>query len=108
MPESKESDVRSVAWLSYLGLLLLVPLVVHKDNEFAKFHIKQGLALFVCEIAWSMAGSAVAWIPFVGHLVFSAGWVVLTVLMVIGIVNAASGRSQPLPVIGGMADLFKF
>ena len=30
------------------------------------------------------------------------------VLFIIGIMNAINGKKEPLPIIGGLADMFKF
>jgi len=38
------------AALSYLGILVLIPLLVKKDSKFAMEHAKQGLVLFIIEI----------------------------------------------------------
>ena len=45
---------RGLAWLSYVGLLFLVPLFVRKDSEYCKFHVKQGATICAIEIAYSI------------------------------------------------------
>jgi len=39
------NEGKSLAWLSYLGILLLIPLLVNRENEYSKFHVKQGIVL---------------------------------------------------------------
>ena len=81
-----------LAALSYVSILFLVPLLFAQDDEFAKFHAKQGARLFVCNAIGSILGS-----------IFSIGWVVnllLIYLMVVGIRNALNGKWEALPYIG--------
>lgn len=81
-----------LAALSYVSILFLVPLLFAQDDEFAKFHAKQGARLFVCNAIGSILGS-----------IFSIGWVVnllLLYLMVVGIRNALNDKWEALPYIG--------
>ena len=45
-----------MAWLSYLGILWLIPLLTLKENAFAKFHVKQGIVLTIYGVASSVLG----------------------------------------------------
>ncbi|MBU4299429.1 DUF4870 domain-containing protein [Patescibacteria group bacterium] len=92
------------AILSYIGILFLVPLLACKDNAFAQFHAKQGLVLFIAEIATMF----IAWIPFLGWLIGFIAWITWLVLSIIGIINVANGKQVPLPIIGKFAEKFKF
>lgn len=81
-----------LAALSYVSILFLVPLLFAQDDEFTKFHAKQGARLFVCNAIGSILGS-----------IFSIGWVVnllLLYLMVVGIRNALNDKWEALPYIG--------
>jgi uncharacterized membrane protein len=92
------------AILSYLGILFLVPLLACKDNPFAQFHAKQGLVLFIAEVATMFIG----WIPFLGWFVGMVAWFIWVILSIIGIVNVLGGKQVPLPIIGKFARKFKF
>ncbi len=93
-----------VAILSYLGVLCLVPLIAVKDNDFVQYHAKQGLTLFIAEIATMLVG----WIPLIGWLVGFVAWILWVILSIIGITNVVNKKKKPLPVIGGLAkSLFK-
>ncbi|MBU4512071.1 DUF4870 domain-containing protein [Patescibacteria group bacterium] len=102
--QKKGEGENLIAILSYIGLLFLVPLLASKDNAFAKFHAKQGLTLFIAEIATFL----IAWIPILGWIVGMTAWVVWIVLSIIGITNVVKGREAPLPIIGKFATKFKF
>lgn len=118
-PEADVQQNRGIAWLSYVGLLFLIPLFVRKASAYCQYHVKQGATLFACNIAYFIAKSIIlaiidAIIPgeryfgFVFHsgvynvfnVIFNLGAIFFVVLMIIGIVNAASGKMKELPLIG--------
>lgn len=81
-----------LAALSYVNILFLIPLLFTQNDEFAKFHARQGARLFVCNAIGSILGS-----------IFSIGWVInllLIYLMIVGIKNALEDKWEPLPYIG--------
>lgn len=102
-PQNVSGNV-GLAILSYIGILVLIPLIVNKDDQFVKFHSKQGLVL---AIVWFI-GTMLWRIPIFGW--FAAPIINLGcfILMIIGIVNAAGGQMKELPLIGHLADNFKF
>jgi uncharacterized membrane protein len=98
---------KGLAWLSYLGILLLIPLLVNKDNEYSKFHVKQGIVLLIAGIALSIASIILGFIPVIGALIALAVGIFLLVLTIMGIVNALTEKTTPLPVIGKYAEKIK-
>ncbi|HSW35477.1 MAG TPA: DUF4870 domain-containing protein [Candidatus Limnocylindrales bacterium] len=93
-------DNKFVAFLSYLGIFLLIPLLAKKDSPFCQFHAKQGLVLALTGVALSI----VAAIPVLGWIVSLVGWLVVAILWIIGVVNVFSGQAKHLPLIGHFAD----
>ena len=83
-----------MAVLAYI--LFFIPLLAAKDSKFARFHTNQGLVLFLGGII----ASVVAVIPVIGWIIAPIAGLVITVLAVIGIINALNGRAKELPVIG--------
>jgi len=93
MTEQLSNDSKLFAALSYLWLLSVVMLVLKKDDEFVKFHAKQGTVIFVVSI--------ILWfIPIIGWLLQIA----VLIAVVIGFLKAYSGERFKLPVIGDLAD----
>ena len=89
---NKEIDENKIiAILSYLGILCLVPLILKKDNEFVKFHAKQGLVLAV---GWFFVG-----FPFIGYFL----WVILAIFSIWGIINVLNGKRADLPIVSELA-----
>ena len=100
-PSGGGSDVeqnKGMAAIGYIGILFLIPLLAKKDSPFAQYHAKQGMVLFIFEIA----ASILSFIPVVGWVLPIAG----LVLFIIGLMNALGGKKEPLPVIGQFADKF--
>jgi uncharacterized membrane protein len=91
---SKDPDIeanKTVAALSYVWILCLVPLLGKKDSKFAQFHAKQGLVLFIIEII----GSLVSWFPLLGQLLMLA----MIIIAVMGIIKALNGEWWKIPYI---------
>ena len=76
------------AMVAYLWILCLIPLFLKKDNKFALFHGKQGLVLFIGEIALKI----IAIIPLLGWFVASLGLLVFGIFSIVGIVQALMGN----------------
>ena len=89
-------------------VLFLIPLLTGdaKKDDFVKNHTKQGFALFIVSLALSILGRIL--LPFVYvYPIFSLIQLATLVLFVIGIVNVASNKKEPLPIIGSIGDWLK-
>lgn len=91
---------RLMAVLSYVGILVLIPLFVSRDNDFVMFHAKQGLVILVGLIAALVIGQ---WLAIIGTILF----VMLLLVDVVGILKALSGHRWKIPVIGEIAKALK-
>jgi uncharacterized membrane protein len=86
------------AVLSYIGILILVPLLSDeaKKSPFAKFHLNQGLVLLIAEIALS-----VVWmVPVLGWLVGFVGGIALFVFWIMALIGAVNGEMKRVPILG--------
>ncbi len=104
-----------IAILAYLGPLVLVPLIVAPNSKFARYHTNQGLVLLIAGILYSILQiilTTVCWMiswtlgSFVSS-VFWIIWIAFTVLVILGIINAASGTVKSLPIVGKFQILKK-
>ncbi len=92
-----------MAVLSYVGPLIILSFLTSKDDPFVKFHIKQGLVLFVVEIATWFIGSMVwAFWPLINLINLA-----VFILAILGILNAVKGREKALPIVGKFSEYFK-
>ena len=111
---------------SYLGILFLVPLLACQDSKYARFHVHQGILFLIFNIASGLVSGVlggvtaaiVAIFAFLGEVGAIIGWIIgallglvtgliglvlsvaSIVLLIIGIMNAVTGRATELPVIG--------
>ncbi|HAM88847.1 MAG: hypothetical protein US83_C0006G0083 [Candidatus Falkowbacteria bacterium GW2011_GWC2_38_22] len=89
---------KTVAALSYIWVLCLVPLITKKKSKFAQFHAKQGLALFIIEII----GTFVFWIPLIGWALAIA----VLVVSILGILKALNGEWWKIPYVYDFSKKF--
>jgi Chloroplast import component protein (Tic20). len=92
------------AVLAYFGILFLVPLFAAPNSKFAKFHANQGLILCIFSVAWAIVISILSFmfiliLPLLAF-VFYLFYIVPGVLVILGIINAATGKAKELPIIG--------
>jgi uncharacterized membrane protein len=107
--EKADIDQNKVmAVLAYLGFLVLVPILAAPQSKFARFHANQGLLLAIAEIAYGIVYGILTaifyaisfWLGALFSTLLGLVWIVFTVLVIIGIINAANGKAKELPVIG--------
>lgn len=111
------SDNKVFALLSYIGILVLVPLIAAPKSKFARFHANQGLVLFIGEVAYGTVRGVLLGVLkllkqvalFGGALFSPVYWIVsvvtgllslaFLVFAIVGIINAAQGKAKELPLI---------
>ncbi|MBQ6171556.1 MAG: zinc-ribbon domain-containing protein [Clostridia bacterium] len=97
-----------MAILAYLSWLVLIPLFAAKDSPFARFHVKQGLLLAICEIIVAVVfmiinailGSILPALLIATSIIQWLINIVFFVLSIMGIINAAQGKAKELPIVG--------
>jgi len=90
---------KTMSILAYLGILVLIPIFAAKTSKYAKYHANQGLVLFIVEFAFSIVSNILLGISAV-FAIFSLLYFAILALVIIGIINASSGKAKELPVIG--------
>ncbi|MDP8212540.1 MAG: hypothetical protein P9X22_04515 [Candidatus Zapsychrus exili] len=86
------------AVLSYLSILCIIPLVFKRENSFVLNHGKQGLVIFVGEVAIFIVHIILGlWILRIGMFIFG-------VFSFIGIISVLKGQSIKLPLVSDIAD----
>ncbi len=104
-PGQKKEQNTVMAVVAYI--LFFIPLLTDAKNDpFVKYHVKQGLVLFITYII-VMVISRMLFSFALGFGFFgltSLLNVALLVLLVMGIMHAINGEQKPLPLIGQFAD----
>lgn len=107
------SDVKNFSYLSYIGPFFLIGLFSDmRKNPTLRFHMNQGLILFICEIIGlvihSIVNMLLGWIPIISIIpsVLLIFIILSSVAMSLyGIYNVASDRLSTLPIIGSVSIL---
>lgn len=97
---SKGQDItegKIFAVLAYLSILCIIPLLLKKENAFVLAHGKQGLVIFVAEVAVFILSIIVPWL-------LKLGGFILGLLSFIGIIAVLKGRYIKLPLISDIAE----
>jgi len=89
--------------LAYLGILVIIPYLVARDDAFVKYHIQQGLVLCIFWLGL-MVISNFLWVLYPLISLVQLG---LVVLSIIGIVNVVQKKQVPLPLVGSLAKNIK-
>ncbi|MFH1414181.1 MAG: hypothetical protein ABIG56_04980 [Candidatus Omnitrophota bacterium] len=87
------------ASISYIGFLCIVSLILKKNNKFALYHAKQGLVLFVFEVA----GFIISIIPILG-LFLGIGTVIFALVSLWSILQALMGNYHRIIFVSEIAD----
>ncbi|MFA6446214.1 MAG: hypothetical protein WCW14_03125 [Candidatus Paceibacterota bacterium] len=99
--ETPISNDKTMGILSYLSILVLIPIFTQNKSEFVKFHANQGLILLITHVIGQVVlGSFV-------HLygLVSLFSILILALIIIGIMNVLNNQMKQLPVIGGFKIL---
>lgn len=101
-PTKKEKNT-GMAIVAYI--LFFIPLLTDAKNDpFVKYHVKQGLSLFLVAVVIRI----IAYIPTIGWALVWPFNLLLVILFVLGVMHALNGEQKPLPVIGKFGEKFKF
>ena len=119
-PSNDADTNKGMAIIAYL--LFFVPLITgdHKKSAFVKYHTNQGIILVIFSVGLGIAISIVmailtalllnvfAW-ALLGILgiILNLLWFVPIIFMILGIINASSGKEKPLPLIGNKITILK-
>jgi len=96
-------DNKTIAALSYVGVLCLFPLFLKKDSRYVQTHAKQGLALFLAEI--------IIWVlnilPFIGPFIWMLFSLVFVAVSIIAIIKTMQGEYWEIPVVSQYSEKIK-
>ncbi len=107
-PEENNETTMIMGILAYLGPLVIVPFLVAKDNNFVRFHVKQGMILFAIEMILYVVTSMMMFnllflLPIITIINFAC-----MILSIVGIVYVVQKVEKPLPGIGSLTKHLLF
>lgn len=93
------AENKTLAAISYLGVLCLIPLLLKKESPFVQFHAKQGLVLFIAEIILCFVNI----IPFLGQIMWLVVCLIFVIVSIQGIIKTLKGEWWTIPIISDYA-----
>ncbi|MDD5692235.1 MAG: hypothetical protein PHP10_03555 [Candidatus Omnitrophica bacterium] len=101
LPDQQElREGKFFAVISYVSFLCIITLILKKDNKFALYHAKQGLVLFVMEVA----AFILSIIPLLGWLIGIFGYALFLLVSIWGIIQASLGVYCRIPVVTKISE----
>lgn len=101
MTNSPSKKSRAWASLSYLGILIVFPLISKQNDSFVLYHSRQGIVLIFVEVILGIVSRIIE----TGFHFFSFVIISITLIYtIIGILNAVRGREISLPLIGKFSE----
>ena len=97
---SDESTKKIICALGYLfGILFFLPLVLYPQDDFARFHANQALAVLIVTVAGEVVfGILCAFFPILGILCGVFG-LAMFIACIYAVVGAAKGEKWNIPLI---------
>lgn len=89
----KGKSMAIIAYITWIGLIIALILNIDAKNDFAKFHIKQVLLLYIF-------ATVLGWIPIIGWIID----IILFVFWIMGLIYAINGEKKEIPLIGKWAQ----
>jgi uncharacterized membrane protein len=121
--EHASSDAVLLAAVGYVPLLFFLPLFVGTREPFAKFHGRQSLVMFATVVLFNVMvsvtdlvlGKILGGMFLIGFFFKAVAWLIhypagtlvalaYTVLVIVGIVQAATGQYWRIPVVGAYSE----
>lgn len=101
--EKKPEEGKNTTMAIIAYFIFFVPLLTDSKNDpFVKYHVKQAMALAIVAFVNALIGN------FVSFWFFISGFIGLGVLIlwIMGLINAANGKMQPVPIVGKLAEQY--
>lgn len=104
--ERKQDDSKLFAFLAVFFTIIgfIIAILVKRENKYVMFYAKQGLVLFIGQIAIGILSA----IPILGWFILGPLlWIFWFIIWIIAWVNAISGQMKQTPIIHLIAEKIK-
>ena len=105
VPDPRDvADNKVIAILANFGILFFLPLVCCPYSPFARFFSNRGLLILILGVASTVISTILGFIPVIGWIIGGLISIVIgianLVILILSIIDAASGKTSPLPLVG--------
>lgn len=108
--DKSESNKMLAFIFSYISILVLIPLLAIKvkdKDDTIRFHIKQGLVLFITEIIGMIVAGIFSFLPIIGQIISNLLCLLFLIVSIVAIVKALQGEKWDIPIIRDYTHLIK-
>jgi fumarate reductase subunit D len=102
LDQNEIKDGAPFAALSYVFFLWILVFIFRKSNQFAHFHAKQGIVVFIGEIVFIV----LSLLPIIGIVFYVSGLLLFLFLSLYGIYSSLTGKMARMRFISNVADKF--
>ena len=96
-------DVKKARVSSIIGyIFFFVPMIMHDDNQFARFHCNQSILNLALSTVVSVLLSL---IPYIGPYLMALQEILCVIWMIRGMIYAAKGKAISIPLVGWITIL---
>jgi uncharacterized membrane protein len=100
---NKGKNTAIISYLTIIGTIVAVLMNNENKSEFASFHIRQALGIF---LSFFLLGYFIGY--FDSWMITSAFWVFIFVLWIYGLIGALNGEKKEMPIVGSFfQNIFK-
>jgi uncharacterized membrane protein len=102
-------DKKTLSIISYITIIGWIIAYVNYNNStnkesLSRYHLKQSLGVAIIGIVFGIVVNVLAMIIPALAMIFSLASLVILVLWIFGIINAANEHEKPVPVVGAMFE----
>ena len=106
-PASAPKHEENLGWAIVAYIIFFLPLLTKaKDDPFVRFHVKQGLVLFLLMLVFWLIKIIMPW--YLYWRLSELFGLFTVIFLILGLLNVLQGKQEKLPLIGQFADKFKF
>jgi uncharacterized membrane protein len=100
---SKDSTTYAflATFLSVIGFI--IALFVWKNDKYVMYYAKLGLAVFILSLGAYICGLILAFVPFLGYIIYIALEILVVIVWIASWIYALSGKEQEIPVVSDIA-----
>lgn len=99
----KPRDVKKAKVSSIIGyVFFFVPMIMHEDNQFARFHCNQSIINLALS---TIVAVLLSMIPYIGPYLMALQEILCVIWMIRGMFYAAKGKAISIPLVGWITIL---
>lgn len=101
---AKGKTIAILAYCTLIGFIIAIIMHSSEKTKYGAFHIRQALGLFIFGVGGILVLMAIGMVLWFLWFLVPVIQISLLVFVILGIMNAANGKSKGLPLIGALSE----